>query len=487
MRATRPGVDLFPYLRRPEPGSARAARAPLRHRPGTQPHAVNPRHRLSSSTTSRAARSTSDRRRTSARTCCSGSTTGRGAGAGAAAAPARRAAAGLGRSGRRRLDHRRPSPIRVSRRWASRRTRSTASRPSSSRGWRPAPPSSATSARAAPSIGRSRSGRPDVHVALAALSPDATRPRGGGRPGPPRPAELPGVEVIWRQDCYQLPDRTHLVRLQGRHRPARGRGERHRRRPTRKEPPIKAGEFVLGYPDETGEPAADADPGGPRPQRHVHRLPQAAHPRRGLPAVPARQGARPARRRRCSAPRWSDAGRAARRSRSPRSTTTPSSAPIPRRNNDFVYGDDLRGFKCPAGAHARRANPRDALDDEGSVDVRLHRMIRRGTSYGPMLPDGVLEDDGDDRGIIFVFAGAHLEAPVRVRQDAVAQRRHLHRRPGREGPARRAERRIRRLHDPAAPDPSPAARTCRPSSSPAAASTASPRACARCAGWRSCT
>ena len=35
-------------------------------------------------------------------------------------------------------------------------------------------------------------------------------------------------------------------------------------------------------------------------------------------------------------------------------------------------------------------------------------MIRRGTSYGPMLPEGVLEDDGADRGIVFVFAGAHL-------------------------------------------------------------------------------
>ena len=79
------------------------------------------------------------------------------------------------------------------------------------------------------------------------------------------------------------------------------------------------------------------------------------------------------------------------------------------RNNDFSYGDDPRGFKCPAGAHARRANPRDAFDGEGSVHVRLHRMIRRGTSYGPMLPEGVLEDDGVDRGIIFVFAGAHLK------------------------------------------------------------------------------
>ena len=43
------------------------------------------------------------------------------------------------------------------------------------------------------------------------------------------------------------------------------------------------------------------------------------------------------------------------------------------------------------------------------MDVRLHRMIRRGTSYGPMLPEGVIEDDGVERGIVFVFAGAHIK------------------------------------------------------------------------------
>ena len=89
--------------------------------------------------------------------------------------------------------------------------------------------------------------------------------------------------------------------------------------------------------------------------------------------------------------------------------TTRSSAATTTRNNAFLYGDDRRGLKCPAGAHARRANPRDAFDEDGSVDVRLHRMIRRGTSYGPILPDGVLEDDGADRGIVFVFAGSHLK------------------------------------------------------------------------------
>jgi Dyp-type peroxidase family len=80
-----------------------------------------------------------------------------------------------------------------------------------------------------------------------------------------------------------------------------------------------------------------------------------------------------------------------------------------KRNNAFLYADDPRGLKCPLGAHARRANPRDAFDHDGGVDVRLHRMIRRGTSYGPMLPEGVLEDDGEDRGIVFVFAGAHIK------------------------------------------------------------------------------
>lgn len=36
-------------------------------------------------------------------------------------------------------------------------------------------------------------------------------------------------------------------------------------------------------------------------------------------------------------------------------------------------------------------------------------MIRRGTAYGPLLPDGVLDDDGADRGLMFAFVGAHLK------------------------------------------------------------------------------
>jgi deferrochelatase/peroxidase EfeB len=78
----------------------------------------------------------------------------------------------------------------------------------------------------------------------------------------------------------------------------------------------------------------------------------------------------------------------------------------PGRSNDFLYReDDAIGLKTPPGSHIRRANPRDA---SVAGVVRLHRMIRRGTAYGPPLPDGVLDDDGVDRGLMFAFVGAHI-------------------------------------------------------------------------------
>ncbi|MES2642290.1 MAG: peroxidase, partial [Myxococcota bacterium] len=41
----------------------------------------------------------------------------------------------------------------------------------------------------------------------------------------------------------------------------------------------------------------------------------------------------------------------------------------------------------------------------GGIDGTGHR---RGTAYGSELPEGVLEDDGADRGLMFAFVGAHL-------------------------------------------------------------------------------
>lgn len=79
----------------------------------------------------------------------------------------------------------------------------------------------------------------------------------------------------------------------------------------------------------------------------------------------------------------------------------------PMRNNAFMFqDDDPKGLKTPPGCHIRRVNPRDA---EITGVPRLHRMIRRGTSYGPLLPEGVLEDDDAERGLAFVFVGSRLD------------------------------------------------------------------------------
>ncbi len=250
-------------------------------------------------------------------------------------------------------------------------------------------------------------GTSDVHVAIAVLSHDRAEFDAVAERARAAQVELPGIELIWRQDCYQLDTgRTSFGFKDGIGQPAVEGSGRPPSNP--RERPLKAGEIVLGYPDETGElppmptPAVLGRNGTYVVFRKLHTKVAAyrtyLRERAATRAEEALLGAK-------MVGRW--------QSGAPLAVTPDADDPErgadPRRNNDFLYGDDPRGFRCPVGAHARRANPRDALDDEGSVDVRLHRMIRRGTSYGPILPDGVLEDDGVDRGIMFVFAGAHLK------------------------------------------------------------------------------
>jgi Dyp-type peroxidase family len=69
--------------------------------------------------------------------------------------------------------------------------------------------------------------------------------------------------------------------------------------------------------------------------------------------------------------------------------------------NDFTYGADPEGFRCPIGAHIRRTNPRDSLDSEWRFTNR-HRIIRRGMPYAP-------EGDGGKPGLIFVCFQASIE------------------------------------------------------------------------------
>ena len=249
-------------------------------------------------------------------------------------------------------------------------------------------------------------GTPDVHVLLSAVC-------GGEGDLEPRidvirssQDDLPGVSIIWQLQVGMLPGvRTHLGYRDGIGNPLiegsvlpglPGQG-----------PAIKAGEFILGYLDEVGNL-----PAMPQPEvlgrngtyvafRKLYS--HVAEFRRYLKAnaeSPEEEALLQAK----MVGRW------------------PSGAPLvlaperddpelgadPQRNNDFgYYAEDPKGRKCPVGAHIRRNNPRDALKDTVTA-VNIHRVVRRGFVFGPMLPEGATEDDGAERGSVFAFLNANL-------------------------------------------------------------------------------
>jgi Dyp-type peroxidase family len=89
----------------------------------------------------------------------------------------------------------------------------------------------------------------------------------------------------------------------------------------------------------------------------------------------------------------------------------PQLAADPQRNNNFDYGRmDPHGYAVPLGSHIRRMNPRDT-----AANMNRRRMIRRGGTYGPPLPEGAPED-GVERGIAAFVGCASL-----IRQFEFAQ------------------------------------------------------------------
>lgn len=248
-------------------------------------------------------------------------------------------------------------------------------------------------------------GYSDVHIVFAAVAPDTQRLAAVLEPALDALAALDGVAVIWRQDCHALPtgreafgfkDNISQPAIEGSGIPGTNS----------KEPPLKAGEFLLGYLDETGRlppmpvPEELGRNGTYLAFRKLHQ--RVAAFRQFLKAnasTPEEEELLAAK----MLGRWRSGAPLALRPEH----DDPQLGADPTRNNDFLYDDDLKGFKTPPGSHIRRAHPRDGLGSGGSM-VNIRRMIRRGASYGPPLPEGVLEDDGIDRGFIFLFIGAHL-------------------------------------------------------------------------------
>jgi Dyp-type peroxidase family len=171
--------------------------------------------------------------------------------------------------------------------------------------------------------------------------------------------------------------------------------------------PIRPGEFLLGYPDEEG-----ILPDAPLPDNlarngsylAVRKLRQDVAGFRNMLSAAAKvfHGSEELLAAKLIG-RWQDG--------TPLDVSPdrpdPELAADPNRNNAFDYGDDQQGYRCPIGAHIRRTNPRLSLPFDGKL-VNRHRMVRRGLTYGPMLPEGVA-DDGVDRGVFFACFQANLE------------------------------------------------------------------------------
>ena len=248
-------------------------------------------------------------------------------------------------------------------------------------------------------------GSADMHVALAIYSKDDKGLKMVLEQARQSHHDLPHISVVYRLKFSELPegrnpfgfkDGLHNPHIEGSSaRAHRGYG-----------PSIKAGEFIMGYPDELGGIARSPEPEVLRRNgtflafRKLHA--KVAAFRKYL-----REQARSPEEEELIAAKMVGRWRSGAPLVLAPERDDPELGADADRNNRFSYEDDMKGLKCPFSAHIRRVNPRDALKNE-IVAVNLHHILRRGTNYGSPLPDGILEDDGVERGGVFLLIGAHL-------------------------------------------------------------------------------
>lgn len=214
---------------------------------------------------------------------------------------------------------------------------------------------------------------------------------------------LPAVQVLAREDFAQVPGgRTPLGYKDGISLPnIRGNDASPILSP---EEPVAAGEFVLGYPGEGGRTVPIPQPdvlgrngtfaGFRKLHSRVAAFRRFLRENAAAPLTPELLAAKMIGRWQSGAPLMLAPDH-----------DLPELGSDSQRMNNFLYSSDPTGLRCPLGAHIRRMNPRDTPLQVMS-NVKLHRIIRHGTAFGPPLAEGVLEDDGQNRGIFFIFLSA---------------------------------------------------------------------------------
>jgi len=180
--------------------------------------------------------------------------------------------------------------------------------------------------------------------------------------------------------------------------------------------PIKAGEFILGYPGEAGVPLPMPQPdilgrngtfvGFRKYQSRVGAFNRFLRANASTEAERELIAAK-------LVGRW--------RSGAPLTLAPDADNPAlgadPQRNNNFDYARDPQGRQVPFGSHIRRMNPRDTQLTR-LTDVNIHRVIRRGTTFGAPYDSNALseQDDQVPRGAIFLFISAKAMATMEFLQ-----------------------------------------------------------------------
>ncbi len=263
---------------------------------------------------------------------------------------------------------------------------------------------------------------PDVHAIVILFSRDDTAKASAQSEHEKLVARCEGVELLSSLDLNATPpfdhahdhfgyrDRLSQPAIEGSgDEPTPGSGA-----------PLKPGEFILGYPDEDGpptnlpQPAVLARNGSfiayRRLEEHVAQFRDFLRENSNSPEEEELIAAKLMGRWRSGAPLVLAPDK-----------DDPKLGADPQRNNNFSYKEmDPFGYAVPLGSHMRRMNPRDTASN-----MNRRRMIRRGATYGPHLPEGA-PDDGVERGIAaFVICGS-LIRQFEFAQNVWANDRNFH-------------------------------------------------------------